>query len=193
AGAPQNLVPPDIPDSLAQGSFAIGGAFAPDRTYYFVAGDGTWQDRTAAITSPLVAAGSTYLGHYRQALLDARVDHTINRSNTLMARFNLDRFYDTNPQDAIGGNVLPSAGRQFSRHAYTGQVNETSVISSSMLNEARFEFQNADPVTAFDPLSPSTQFTRAGAVPFTSGESRFAHVYSRIGQLSDTLSWTRNK
>lgn len=192
-GVVQGLVPPDIPDSLAQGSFAVGGPIAKDRTQYFIAADFTKQDRTASVTSPLVASGTTFLGNYRQALLDGRVDHAINPSNALMVRFNLDRFYDTNPQDAVSGNVLPSAGRQFSRHSYTGQVNETAVISSSMLNEARFVFQNADPVTAFDPLSPSTQFTRAGSVPFTSGESRFAHVYSRIGQLSDTLSWTRNK
>ncbi len=192
-GVAVHLVPPDIPDSLAQGSFALGGAFVPDRTHYFLAGDGTWQHRTAAIASPLVPAGSTYLGHYRQALLDGRIDHTINSANTLMGRFNLDRFSDTNPQDAVGGNVLPSAGRQFSRHAYTAQANATSVISSSMLNEARLEFQNANPVTAFDPLTPSTQITRAGLVPFTSGESRYAHIHSRMTQFRDTLSWTKGR
>jgi hypothetical protein len=192
-GAAAPIVPPDIPDSLAQGSFAIGGAFVPDRTHYFAAADYTHQDRTASLTTPLVAPGTTVLGHYRQALVDARLDHKISPTNSLMARFNLDRFYDTNPQDAVSGNVLPSAGRQFTRHAWTGQINETSILSSSMLNEARFEFQSADPVTQFEPLTPSTQFTRAGAVPFTSGESRFAHVYSRVGQLSDTLSWTKDK
>jgi hypothetical protein len=192
-GAAASIVPPDIPDSLAQGSFAIGGAFVPDRTHYFAAADYTHQDRTASLTTPLVAPGTTVLGHYRQALVDARLDHKISSTNSLMARFNLDRFYDTNPQDAVSGNVLPSAGRQFTRHAWTGQINETSILSSSMLNEARFEFQSADPVTQFEPLTPSTQFTRAGAIPFTSGESRFAHVYSRVGQFSDTLSWTKNK
>ena len=192
-GVATAIVPPDIPDSLAQGSFAVGGAFVPDRTHYFVAADLTHQDRTASLTTPLVAPGTTYLGNYRQALLDGRLDHKLNADNSLMARFNLDRFYDTNPQDAVSGNVLPSAGRQFTRHAWTGQVNETSIISSSMLNEARFEYQTADPVTQFEPLTPSTQFTRAGTVPFTSGESRYAHVYSRVGQFSDTLSWTKDK
>ena len=192
-GAPRPLVPPDIPDSLAQGSFALGGPIARDRTQYFAALDLTHQDRTAAITTPLVPAGTTIVGNYRQALLNARVDHRFDRSNSLMARFNLDRFYDTNPQDAVSGNVLPSAGRRFTRHAWTGQVNETAVISALMLNEARLEFQNADPVTAFDPASPSTQFTRAGLVPFTSGESRFAHVHSRVAQFSDTLSWTTGR
>jgi hypothetical protein len=72
-------------------------------------------------------------------------------------------------------------------------VNETAIISSTVLNEARFEFQNADPVTAFDPLTPSTQFTRAGSFPFTAGESRFVHVLSRVAQVSDTLSWARGQ
>jgi hypothetical protein len=190
-GAPVALVPPDIPDSVGQLSFAIGGPIVRNRTQYFAAGDYTAQDRTAAITTPLVPSGTTYLGHYRQGLIDARFDHQITPANALMVRGNVDRFYDTNPQDTIGGNVLPSAGRRFTRHAWTVQGNETAVISSSMLNEARFVYQSADPVTAFDPLTPSTQMTRAGSVPFTSGESRSAHVFSRIGQFSDTLSWTK--
>ncbi|MBZ5558115.1 MAG: TonB-dependent receptor [Acidobacteriia bacterium] len=187
------LVPPDIPDSLAQGSFALGGALVKDQTHYFVAADYTHQDRTAAVTSPLVAAGTTAVGNYRQALVNGRLDHKVDPANSLLLRFNLDRFYDTNPQDAVSGNVLPSAGRQFTRHAWTAQMNHTAVISSNMLNEARFEFQNADPVTAFDPLTPSAQFTRAGSLPFTSGESRFAHVFSRVAQFSDTLSLTKGR
>jgi hypothetical protein len=185
------LVPPDIPDAVAQGSFAFGGAFVPDKTHYFVAADYTHQDRTAGVTTPLVPAGTTYVGAYRQALVNARLDQQMSSTTSLMGRFNLDRFYDTNPQDAVGGNVLPSAGRQFSRHSYEGQANLTTILSGSMLNEARIAFLDADPVTAFDPLTPSTQFTRAGSVPFTSGESRFAHIYSRLGQFSDTLTWTK--
>jgi hypothetical protein len=187
------LVPPDIPDALAQVSFALGGALAKDQTHYFLASDYTHQDRTAFVTSPLVASGTTIVGNYRQALVNARVDHKINPSHSMMARLNLDRFYDTNPQDAVSGNVLPSAGRRFTRHSWTGQINETAVISTSMLNEARFELQNADPVTAFDPVQPSTQFTRAGSIPFTSGESRDVHVRSRVAQFSDTLTWTKDR
>jgi len=192
-GSPAPLIPPDIPDSLAQGSAAIGGAAVKDKTHYFVAADFTGQNRTASMTTPLVPPGSTVVGHYRQALVDGRVDHKITDRHSLMVRANLDRFYDTNPQDAVSGNVLPSAGRQFTRHAYGAQINETSIVSSSMLNEVRFEYQNADPVTQFEPLTPSTQFTRAGSVPFTSGESRQVTVFSRIGQFSDTLSWTKDK
>jgi len=192
-GAPAAIVPPDIPDSLVQGSFAIGGPLMKDRTQYFAAADFTGQDRTAAVTTPLVPAGTTVVGNYRQALLNGRVDHRVNAAHSLMARVNVDRFYDTNPQDAVSGNVLPSAGRQFSRHAWTAQLNETAVVSTSMLNEARFEYQDSNPVTAFDPLTPSTQTTRAGTVPFTTGESRYAHVYSSVGQFADTLSISRGR
>jgi hypothetical protein len=192
-GRPTPLIPPDIPDSLIQGSLAVGGPVIKDRSQYFVAADVTGQDRTAPITSPLVLPGSTYIGNYRQFLLNGRVDHKVSDVNTLMARLNIDRFYDTNPQDAVSGNVLPSAGRQFTRHSWGAQVNDTAIVSPTMVNEARFEFQDADPVTSFDPLTPSTQYTRAGSVPFTSGESRFAHVFSRVTQFSDTLTWSRDK
>jgi hypothetical protein len=192
-----SITPPDIPDSLRQASFALGGPVVRDATHYFVAGDITQQDRTATITSPLLvtapAAYVPYKGNYRQGLLDARVDQRLNSSNSAMVRFNLDRFYDNNPQDAISGNVLPSAGRKFSRHAFSIQANETAVLSPVLLNELRFVYQNADPVTAFDPLTPTTQFTRAGALPFTSGESRYAHVFSRELQIANTLSWSTGR
>ena len=189
------VAPADVPDVLNQFSGAFGGPLVKDRTFFFGAGDYTRQDRTAYFASTVPAALlnglTTYVGNYRQGLVDARVDHKINGANTLMMRFNLDRFYDNNPQDAVSNITLPSAGRVFRRHTWSAQVNETSVLAPNMLNEARFEYQNGDPITDFDPLTPSTQYTRAGVA--TEGESRYAHVFSRQGQLSDTLSWTRGR
>jgi hypothetical protein len=187
------LFPADIPDALEQVSGAIGGPLVKDRTHYFGAFDYTHQDRTAPITSPLVPAGTTVAGHYRQGLVNGRVDHKLSRTENLMARVNVDRFYDTNPQDVVSGNTLQSAGREFTRHSWSAQLNETAIIGSSMLNEARFEYLNGDPITQFEPAQPSTQFTRAGAVPFTLGESRYAHIFSQQSQFSDTLSWTAGR
>jgi len=51
ANNPAAIIPPDIPDSLAQGSIAIGGPLRQDRMQFFLAADATKQDRTAAITS----------------------------------------------------------------------------------------------------------------------------------------------
>jgi carboxypeptidase family protein/TonB-dependent receptor-like protein len=192
-GAANALLPPDIPDTLSQVSGDIGGAITPDKTFYFVAFDYANQHRTAAVTTPLVPTGTTVTGNYQQALVDGRVDHRLNPNQNLMLRFNLDRFYDTNPQDVVAGNTLPSAGRQFTRHTWSVQGNHTAIIGDDKFNEARFVFIDADPITQFEPVSNSTQITRGGTLPFTVGENRYAHIYSRQGQFSDTLTWTKGK
>jgi hypothetical protein len=190
-GAASPLAPADVPDSLAQVSGSIGDAIKPDKTFYFVAFDYANQDRTAAITTPLVTPGTTIAGNYEQFLLDGRVDQKISPSQSLMVRTNIDRFYDTNPQDAVAGNVLPTAGRVFARHTWSLQGNHTAVLGNDKFNEARIAFLDADPVTEFEPVSNSTQITRGGTQPFTAGENRFAHIYSRQTQFSDTLTWSR--
>ena len=47
-----------------------------------------------------------------------------------MFRFNLDRFYDDNPQDAVGGTNAPSVARRYSRRSWTTQMNHTAVLSA---------------------------------------------------------------
>ena len=191
-GSSAAIIPPDIPDVLLQGSLSLGGALVPNRTHYFVATDFTKQDRTAAITSPLSPA-ATIVGHYRQALVNGRLDHRLDDRTSLMARVNVDRFSDDNPQDAVSGTVLPSAGRKYARRTWAAQAAATTVFSASLLNEGRVAYLHGDPVSSFDPLTPSTQLSRAGSLPFTSGESRYVHVYSKQFQVSDTLSWTKGR
>lgn len=191
-----SINPADVPDELNQVSGAIGGPIAANRTFFFGAAEITNQDRTAYFadipaTIALLNGVTSYEGNYEQGLVDARIDHKLNAAHTLMARVNVDRFTDTNPQDVISGTTLPSAGREFKRHTSSYQVNETAVLGGNMLNEARFEYQHGDPITNFDPLTPSTQFVRPGIA--TEGESRFSHVWSHQAQLSDTLSWTRGR
>jgi len=49
-----------------------------------------------------------YTGHYRQALVNTRLDHKLTQNQTLMFRFNYDGFSDDNPQDAVGGTSAPA-------------------------------------------------------------------------------------
>jgi hypothetical protein len=188
--------PVDIPDTLNQGSLSVGGPLVRDKTFFFIAGDYTSQNRTAPLSSSLPsfvlpADGSlSYTGQYRQALVDARVDQKITDSQNLMARFNLDRFYDTNPQDAVGGTSAPSVARKYSRRSVAGQVNDTAVLSPTLFNEARVAYTDGDPVTDWEAQNLSTTYTRASNVPFTIGQSRASDLYSRSFQLADTLSWS---
>jgi hypothetical protein len=188
--------PVDIPDELAQVSGTFGGPIVKDKTFFFVTSDYTHQDRTTFFSTSLPsfvlpADGSLdWTGHYRQFLFNGRLDHKLTQKQNLMFRFNVDRFYDDNPQDAVGGTNAPSVARKYSRRSWSFQVNHTAVISTKVLNEARFAYLHGDPVTLWEAQDLSTTYTRSGAVPFTVGQSRASDLWGHQVQFSDTLSWS---
>ena len=191
--------PADVPDVLDQISGSVGGAIVKDKTFFFLTADYTWQDRTTFLSNTLPsfvlpADGSlTYVGHYRQGIFNGRLDHKLTSTQTLMVRANADHFYDTNPNDAVAGTSAPTVARQYTRGSWTTQVNHTTVLSSNLLNEARFAYLHGDPVTKWEAQDPSTTYTRGGSVPFTIGESRSSDLYSHQVQLAETLSWSRGR
>jgi hypothetical protein len=193
----QAINPVDIPDQLSQVSGTFGGPIVRDKTFFFVSTDYTWQDRTTFLsptlpTFVLPADGSLdWTGHYRQFLFNGRFDHKLTSNQTLMFRFNVDRFHDDNPQDAVGGTNAPSVARLYARRSWQLQVNHTTVINSKLLNEARFAYLHGDPVTSWTAPTISTTYTRGGAVPFTVGQSRFSDLWGHQFQFADTVSWTR--
>ncbi|HEX8889112.1 MAG TPA: TonB-dependent receptor [Pyrinomonadaceae bacterium] len=195
----QAINPVDIPDKLSQVSGSVGGPIVKDKTFFFATADYTRQNRTTFLSPTLPAfllptdGNLAYTGHYRQFLFDGRVDHKFTPNQTLMARFNVDRFSDDNPQDAVGGTNAPSVARRYSRRSWTAQANLTSVISPTLLNEARFAYLHGDPVTLWEAQTLSTTYTRGGAVPFTIGQSRLSDIFSHQVQFGDTLSWSLGK
>jgi hypothetical protein len=195
----QSISPVDIPDALQQYSATIGGPIVKDRTFFFGTADYTRQNRTTFLSSALPAfvlppdGNLAYTGHYRQFLFDGRVDHKLTSNQNLMFRVNVDRFYDDNPQDAVGGINAPSVARRYSRRSWTTQVNHTAVISPRLLNEARFAYLHGDPVTKWEAQNLSTTYTRAGANGFTIGQSRASDLWGHQVQFSDTFSWSLGK
>jgi hypothetical protein len=191
--------PADVPDKLHQISGAIGGPVIKDKTFFFAAVDYTRQDRTTFLSNTLPAfvlprnGDLTYTGNYRQELVNLRLDHKFTPNQALMLRANIDRFYDNNPQDAVGGTSAPTVARKYSRRGWSIQANHTTVLKPNLLNEVRFDFLNGDPVTLWEAQTLSTSYTRAGSVPFTIGQSRVSNLYSRQGQFSDTLAWSHGR
>jgi hypothetical protein len=191
--------PVDIPDALSQVSASIGGPLIKDKTFFFATADYTRQNRTTFLASTLPAfvlpsdGRLDYTGHYRQTLFDGRLDHHLTSTQTLMFRLNFDQFFDDNPQDAVGGTNAPSVARRYSRRSLTTQVNHTSVINASLINEARFAYLHGDPVTRWEAQNLSTTYTRGGAVPFTIGQSRLSDLWGHQVQFADTLSWSLGK
>lgn len=198
-GTLTSISPVDVPDSLSQVSGSIGGPIVKDKTFFFVTADYTHQDRTTFLSNTLPAfvlpadGNLAYTGHYRQALVDARLDQKLTPNQTLMVRMNVDRFHDDNPQDAVGGTSAPSVARRYARRSLTAQLNHTWVLSANLLNEARFAYLDGDPVTKWDAQALSTSYTRSGSVPFTVGQSRASNLFGHQAQFSDTLSWSHGK
>jgi outer membrane receptor protein involved in Fe transport len=190
---------PDIPDRLNQFSFSLGGPIKKDKTFFFVSNDLTRQYRTAPLSPTLPAfvldanGDLFFTGKYQQELLDARIDHRINAKHTLTLRGNLDRFFDTNPQDTVSGTGAPTVARKYQRDGWSLQFNHDWIIDTDLVNQARFTFLNGDPVTKWTPAALSTTYTRSGSAPFTIGQSRVADLFSRQAQFSDTLTWTKGK
>jgi outer membrane receptor protein involved in Fe transport len=177
------------PDQLAEISGVFSGPIKRDRTHFLISAEYNDEKRDSVITT-LLSPG-VFRGIYHQELVMGRVDHRIGSRNTLTGRFNYDGFYDTNPQDAVGANTLPSGARTFRRRAYAVQVSETALIKPTVVNELRFQLQIAAPITQFDPVTPSPQFVRSGNVASTEGDSRIANLTNHQVQIADTLSWTR--
>jgi hypothetical protein len=194
-----SISPVDVPDTLNQFSGAVGGPIRKDKTFFFVADDYTRQNRTALLSNTLPAfvlpanGDLSYIGKYHQELLDARIDHHLSSAQSLAIRFNLDRFSDTNPQDAVGGTNAPSVARVYVRRSWTAQISHSASLTPSLFNEARFTWLNGDPVTEWDAQTLSTTYTRTGSVPFTIGQSRIANLFGHQAELSDTLSWAKGR
>jgi hypothetical protein len=199
----QSISPIDIPDKLAQLSGAVGGPIVNDKTFYFVAADYTRQNRTTFLNSSLPSLvpsseifpeGLDVHGHYRQTLLNARLDHRLTDDQNLMVRFNYDRMFDDNPQDAVSAATAPSAARRYSRQGFTTQVNHSWVISPGLLNDFRVANLHGDPVTKWESTNGvTTAYTRGsgnGAAAFAIGQSRLSDLWGSQIQFADTLTWT---
>ncbi len=171
-------------DELLQFSGIVSGPIVRNKTHFLFGGELNSQQRSTVISS--VLAPGTFDGKYKQSMLFARIDHQINDKNRFTGRFNLERFTDTNPADAVGGNNLPSAARTFERDTYMLQGTWNTVISASAVNDLRAVYLLGSPITQFAPANPGTQFIRPIA---TEGESRAALLTNKEFQIADTLSY----
>jgi hypothetical protein len=181
-------------DTLGQSALSLSGPIN-DKTHFFVAGELSREDKASPVISP-VAPGN-FIGHYRGWLAFVRLDRQINDKNNLFFRGDIDGFHDTNPNGAVGGNNLPSVDRIFRRRTYSAELGESAVLSPSLMNNVRLQFQLASPITQFDPLIYGTQYSvpiSTGGT-FTSGTSQAALLLNHQYQVSDTLSasWGRHQ
>jgi hypothetical protein len=184
-------------DVLGQTAASLSGALGRgSKTHFFTAGEYNREAKASPITSPLQPG--SYVGHYRGWLGLVRLDRQLSDKNNMFFRANIDNFSDSNPNGIVGGSSLPSVARIFRRRTYTGELGDTAVLSSHLLNNAHLQFQLASPITEFDPVVYGTQFvvpissscgsTACGT--FTSGTSQSALLMNRQYEFSETLAYS---
>jgi hypothetical protein len=181
-------------DTLIQPALSLSAPIGSDnRTHFFLSGEYSQEDRASPVISP-VAPGN-FIGRYRDDIGYLRIDRELDQKNSLFFRSDADAFYDTNPNGTVGGNNLPTVDRIFKRRTYSEELGETAVVSPTLVNSARLQFQLASPITAFDPVIDGTEFSvpiSTGGT-FTSGTSQSAWLANRQYQGIDTLSATRGR
>jgi Carboxypeptidase regulatory-like domain len=91
--------------------------------------------------------------------INPRVDTLIGQKNTLTTRFEYESGSSTNN----GGNTsLPTKGNTSSSAETTIQISDTQLLSSSVINETRFEFQRD--TNQSSPFNPGTAVSVQGIV-----------------------------
>lgn len=172
-----------LSDTLADGAWDVSGPLAA-QTQFYLAGETSGRDRGSLVTAG--AAPQIFTGRYRDGMLYFRLDRQLNANHELFLRADTDAFYDTNPNGAVGGLTLPSAGRIFKRRTYTGELGETGALSPDLVNDFRAQWQLASPITQFSPVDFSTAYVVPGVS--TAGNSQSALLLNHQYELSDTLS-----
>ncbi|HXN65784.1 MAG TPA: carboxypeptidase regulatory-like domain-containing protein [Candidatus Acidoferrales bacterium] len=172
-------------DTFADGSGALSGPIIKDRTSFLIGAEINEGFRDAVITSPF-DLGAIFPGHFQQELGFVRIDHELTSNNHLTLRANMDRFFDTNPQDNVSGVTLPSAARTFVKHTYSTVLTDVATLSPSVVNEAKLQYAIGDPITQFVPQFPQPQVSLSGF--YTYGDSRFANLANRQFEEGDTLT-----
>ncbi len=182
-------------DTLLQGAADLSGPVTRDRRTTFAASlEYSSQDRASPIASPV--APGTYTGHYRDWLGFLRVDHTFNNRHSGFLRGDSDALVDTNPNGIVGGNSLATVARVFHRRTFAADAGETDVLSRTVVNNVRLQFQSASPITQFTPNVYGTQFVVpiSSGGTYTSGTSQAALLLNHQYDITDTVekTWGRN-
>jgi hypothetical protein len=204
----RNLLAPRK-DLLTQAQYgaSIGGPLRRDRTFLFANFEQTRRNDSAVITiSPanvLAINNRLNLVNYPGSRLEtgvvpggfdatnffARLDHKLNESNQLTARYSLYDIASTNSRN-VGGLNSVSRGTALGDRDQTIAINNITTISRRTLNEARFQFTHSRLVAPVnDAMGPAVNI--AGVANF--GTATFSPLARAIDlyELVDSISTER--
>ena len=116
----------------------------------------------------------------RTLFFSPRFDYAINPDNTLVARYNYNRFRAEN--QGIGGFNLPERGFNLLTINHTVQLTETAILNPTTINETRFQLTRG-----------TTELIGNNSVPALDVSGSFGSGGSQVGQsLNERTTWELN-
>ena len=128
----------------------------------------------------VVNFGEAFVVPRRTLFFSPRFDYAINPDNTLVARYNYNRFRAEN--QGIGGFNLPERGFNLLTINHTVQLTETAILNPTTINETRFQFTRG-----------TTELIGNNSVPALDVSGSFGSGGSQVGQsLNERTTWELN-
>src|ERR1700752_4090981 len=124
--------------------------------------------------------GQAFFVPRRNLFLSPRFDYAINTNNTLIVRYNYNRFSAEN--QGLGGFTLPERAFDTLSVNQNVQVTETAIINPTTINETRFQFTHNRNEQTGSNSTPALDVSGS----FGSGGSQVGHSFS------ERKSWELN-
>ncbi len=134
----------------------MGGPVTRDRTFFFANYEGRRARSNNVVVSP-AASQATVPNNEDEHLAFFKIDHRLSTNDLLSVRYNGQKFSWLNE---TGGLSLPGSGAQYRNNVHTLLVTATQLVSTHILNQARF--QVARYTDRRTDLQPSVYVSRAG-------------------------------
>jgi hypothetical protein len=119
----------------------------------------------------IVGFSETFPIPSRRTTFSPRIDYQINGANTLVGRYNYTR---TTRVTGVGGFSLPTRAYNTEQTEQSVQLTETAIISKTIVNETRFQFQHSGNLQNADNSIPTIEVQDA----FTGGGSQIGQSHS---------------
>jgi len=164
---PYSLIKP--PYQAKQFTGDLGGPLGK-RASFFLDFEGRWATDNEVVNATILGP-SLNITPLTQAVLtpdneqstDGRIDYKLSEKHTLTGRYEWDQ---SRQGDAgVGGFALPSRAYALTNSAHTFQLMENAILSSTAINQTRFQFVRSDLGQQAASFAPTIQVLDA----FTSG------------------------
>ncbi len=171
----------------------IGGPIVEKKSSFFLDFERREFDENAVISATIldnnlnpIPFSQSVITPQRYTSFSPRVDYQLNENNTLVTRYHYTRGRQRN--EGVGEFSLLSRAYDASSTEHEINITETSILSPTLINETRFQFERRKNGRVGDNSIPSIQVLQA----FTGGGAQVgvSSTLTNRWELHNSTSWT---